>query len=306
MQMPASSKNIVWPSLAAASGGAIWGLYWLPIRQLEESGVSPAWATLMAFGVIGVVSGGLFAVRWTRVRQVQWGVVVTGIISGGSMVTYATAFVLTDVVKAILLLYLMPVWTTFLGKLILNEKITTRRIFAVALGLAGLFVILEVADGIPRPSNAGDWLALLSGFLWAWATIRIRQDTNYTALEQVGGFYIGGGLASAVAVALPIGMFGSMPATEVLIGAAPWLAIFTAVYLPFVFLIFWSSQRLSPTRVGLLLMTEVIFGVVSAALLAGEVFGWRQSVGVVLITGAALVEVTGKVEIAGSRHGKST
>ncbi len=304
--MSKGSHGTLWPSLVAALGGAIWGLYWLPIRALEQVGISPSWATLIAFGLVGMLSFVLLSIRWLRAGRVKWGALITGIISGGAMVCYATAFVLTDVVKAILLLYLLPVWTTFLGRLILKEKITSRRILAVVLGLAGLVAILEVADGIPRPSNAGDWLALLSGLLWAWVTIRVRQDTGATAWEHVGCFYIGGGTASVIAVLLPIGIFGTMPTFPALLQSALWLAIFTIVYVPMVFMVLWSSQRLSPTRTGLLLMTEVVVGVATAAIFVDEVFGWRQMAGVILIMGAAVVEVLSKVDtVTPSRRAES-
>jgi len=48
---------------------------------------------------------------------------------------------------------------------------------------------------------------------------------------------------------------------------------------------------LSPGRVGMLLMVEVLVGVGSAALLTDEAFGIREMAGALLIVSAAVVEV---------------
>ena len=53
----------------------------------------------------------------------------------------------------------------------------------------------------------------------------------------------------------------------------------------------YGAQRLTPGRVGILLLGEVVVGVASAALLTDEPFGWREGLGTALILGAALAEV---------------
>ena len=52
----------------------------------------------------------------------------------------------------------------------------------------------------------------------------------------------------------------------------------------------WGPKYLSPGIVGLLLMTEIIVGAISVALLAGEPFGIRELIGVLLIAGASMLE----------------
>ena len=72
------------------------------------------------------------------------------------------------------------------------------------------------------------------------------------------------------------------------------LGILLSLYvLPMLFLTVWPASLLTPGRVGILLMSDLLVGVLSAALFAGEPFGWREATGSVLIIGAALVEVLG-------------
>ena len=63
------------------------------------------------------------------------------------------------------------------------------------------------------------------------------------------------------------------------------------VMLPINLIILWAATRLEPARVGILLMSEVVVGVLSAALLAGEPFTWREATGAALIVLAGVLEV---------------
>jgi len=53
----------------------------------------------------------------------------------------------------------------------------------------------------------------------------------------------------------------------------------------------WGAPHLNPGVVGLLFMTEISVGTATAAIWAGEPFGWRESIGVVLITMAGLTDL---------------
>lgn len=285
-----NSERTLLPSISVVACGALWGLYWIPIRELDEIGVSPIWANFLTLGVVGIFFSFAFLIQWIRTQRMPGEIIVTGIFSGIAVIFYASGVGLTEVVKVVLLFYLMPVWTALLGKLLLRETITKFRVVAIVLGLAGLAVILGIDNGIPRPSNLGDWIALLSGMCWAYASVRIRRDIKAKVWEQVGAFYIGAVIASAVFILLPTEAFGHAPSIDSILAGKEWLAVFVIAYFPSMFLLFWANQKLSPTRVGILLMSEIIFGVVSAATLSGEPFGWTHGIGVVLIMGAAIID----------------
>ena len=290
-----SRKTVLLASIAVAVSGAIWGVYWIPIRELDSNGITASWTSFLTFGLTGIIFFVAFLVQWLKTGRLPWGVLLTGILSGTCVIFYAVALVITEVVKTVLLFYLTPVWSTILGRILLREKITPYRICAVIMGLMGLSVILGIADGIPRLSNLGDLFALASGLLWAYATVRIRDDEKAAVWEQVGGFYLGGALASALFIFLPIHGLDQAPSFEIVIESSFWLLVFILAYLPSFFLVFWGAQILSPARVGILMMSEIIFGVASAAWLSGEPFGWTQIIGVTLIFGAAIVDVSDRL-----------
>ena len=288
------------PSLAIAGSGAIWGLYWIPIRQLDAGGISASWTSFITFALVGAVALIALATQRIKTGRLHWSILLTGLLSGSCVVFYAIALVLTEVVKVVLLFYLTPIWSTILGRFLLGEQITPFRIIAIVMGLCGLAVILGIASGIPKLSNLGDVLALASGLLWSYASVRVRKDSAAKVWEQVSAFYIGGALTASVFILLPIHGFDQPPDMDALRHSLLWLVIFISAYLPSVFLLFWGAQLLSPARVGILLMTEIIFGVLSASLLSGEPFGWTQAIGIVLIFGAAVMDVSDR--LAASTH----
>lgn len=297
-----NDNRVLLPSLAVATSGALWGLYWIPIRELHAQGMPPYWTNLFSFCIVGAVAFAMLVTQWRRSGKFPGTVILIGLITGVSVILYATSLVLTDVIKTLLLFYLMPVWGTLFGRVMLKERITRTRLLAVTLGLAGLAVILDVHLGFPKPSNLGDWFALLSGLLWAYASTRIRQEKDITAGEQVCGFYVGGGVVAIAACFTPASVFGQIPDIATIGASFGWLIVFIVAFVPTVYLIFWGTQRLSPTRVGILLMTEVVFGITSAAWLSGEQFGWLRFLGVILIVGAAVVELAAAPQVVGKKE----
>ena len=276
------------PEAVIAISGALWGLYWIPVRYLEDRGVGVVWMTLGLF----LVALAMFVpvlVRHPPARAVFTPrMLVTGLLTGGSFVLYSVSIVLTEVVTAILLFYLSPVWATVLGRLLLGERFTVSRLSALVLGLGGLWVVLGGESGLPLPRNLGDWCALTAGVTWAFGTLRVHQDAAASPIAHTAALFVGGTAVIAV--------LGLLPALEAPVPAvtAPAAAIVFAVAVLSVLSaggILWGARLISPGRAGLLLMMEVITGLASAALLAGEPFGVVQAVGSTLIMAAALVEV---------------
>jgi len=280
------------PSLAVAVSGVLWGLFWMPFRALGEAGFTGGWGSLAFY-----IGSTAVLVPWALVRRRQLraagsGLLFTGAVSGAAFSLYATALLLTDVVHVLLLFYLTPVWGTLLGRLLLGERLTRYRGAALVLGLAGLVVILGIDERLPLPRNAGDWMALLAGIAWACGSLLIYVKPHIGTYETTFSFFAGGTLVTAAVALLPLQANEAIPAMGMLVEAWPWLLLLVAVFgVPPVLITLWGAARLTPGRVGLLLLGEVAVGIVSAALWSGEPFGVRESLGAVLIVGAAVVEL---------------
>ena len=276
------------PETAIAVSGALWGLYWIPVRHLEARGVGVVWTTLGLFAV-GLALLAPILIRHPPARAVfAPRMLATGLLTGGAFVLYSVSLVLTEVVTAILLFYLSPVWATVLGRVLLAERLTGSRLTALALGLGGLWVVLGGESGVPLPRNPGDWCALIAGVMWAFGTLRVHQDSTISPIAHTASLFVGGAVVIAIISLLPA-MAG--PAPVVTAQAAVIILILTVLSVVSAWGILWGARLISPGRAGLLLMMEVITGLASAAVLAGEPFGMTQAIGSMLIVAAALVEV---------------
>ncbi len=275
--------------LACLYAGAVWGLFWIPLRALEDAGINGLWITVVYFLIPTICLIPIVLSRWQHVKQGGISLQLTTMLSGGALLLYSTSIVYTDVVRAMLLFYLTPIWATILARIFLGDLITPSRIIAMLMAILGMLTIFGLGARFPIPQNIGDWLGIGSGFLWAVAMVRIRMSESHSAIELTAGFFQWSLIFSAGAAFLLAP--SQIPKIEQVLPALPLLLIFMALLvLPGTYASLWGPKYLSPGVVGLLFMTEIIVGAISVALLAGEPFGMRELMGVLLIAGASMLE----------------
>ncbi|MDC0912637.1 DMT family transporter [Paracoccaceae bacterium] len=274
---------------ACLYAGAVWGLFWIPLRALEEAGIHGLWITVVYFLIPTICLTPVTLKRWKHVKKGGLSLQLTAMLSGGALLLYSTSIVYTDVVRAMLLFYLTPIWATILARIFLNDAITPSRIVAMAMAILGMLTIFGLGAQFPIPQNIGDWLGIASGILWAIAMVRLRMSESHSAIELTAGFFQWSLIFSASAAFLLARTY--IPKVEQALPALPLLLIFMALLvLPGTYASLWGPKYLSPGIVGLLFMTEIVVGAISVALLAGEPFGIRELTGVLLIAGASMLE----------------
>lgn len=277
--------------LACAYSGLVWGLFWIPIRALSDAGINGLWATLFFYAVPLALSLPLLAFRWRPVLQGGIWLQVLGFVPALSLVFYSVSILYTDVVRATLLFYLTPLWSTLLARIFLGEPITPLRWLAMAIAILGMLVIFHADSGIPLPENAGDWIALASGFLWSVASILLRADKGSNALDLLIQNFIWSALVAAALLLVFGPALATSPPLSVYLAQLPWLiptvliVVMTGVYTSM-----WGTPKLNPGLVGLLFMTEISVGATTAALWSGDPFGWREAIGIGLISCAGMLE----------------
>ncbi|MDA0220020.1 MAG: DMT family transporter [Proteobacteria bacterium] len=284
-----------WPTLALLAAAAAWGLFWIPLRAFEEAGLAAGWATVAQFVVPAAVLAPI--ALWRRSRGLPSGIArfSSAFCLGLSFALYADSLLLTEVARTLILFYVTPAWSTILEIVFMGRRLTAVRALAVTLGLAGLYVILGGHGGLPLPRNGGDWMALASGILWAIGTLRVRQTGEQASnFENVFGFFFYGAIAALLLTLLPLPGLGELPSTARFVAFLPWLLLVAVGFLiPVMFGLLWGSRQVDPGRVGILLQMEAVCGILSAAWLTSEPFGWVEAGGTVLVISAALVEVLG-------------
>ncbi len=290
---PASSgTDIALPSVGVVLSGGLWGLFWIPLRAIDDAGVEGGWGSLAFFALCVAGLLPIALLRWRKLRRGGLEPMLAGFATGGAFALYALSLLHTDVVRAILLFYLTPVWSTVLARILLGEPISGLRLAALGAGLVGLIVILGVEGSMPLPRNAGDWMALVSGISWAYGSLRVYDRPDAPVFESGFAFFACGLLVALMLIGLPLEGNSNFPRPGAVLSVL-WLVVPVALgFGVTVFVILWGATLLSPVRIGLLLMGEVVVGVASAAVLADEPFGWRELAGTVLIVTAAILEVS--------------
>jgi drug/metabolite transporter (DMT)-like permease len=279
------------PSLAVLATGCVWGLFWYPLRAVEAEGVSGDWVNLVFFCVCATVILP-WALRRKALAEAGAGQWLIGLLLGTAFTFYTLSLVMTEVVRAILLFYLTPVWSSLLGVAFLGQRLTGRRALALSLGFAGLWLIIRNEQGIPIPENAGDWIGLLAGLCWSLGTLGSYHRPSGSIPVSVLAFSLGGVAVTLVAMAIRNSM-GDLSTDMAALGRVTPLLLILAILMfsiPNV-LVLWAAQRVEPARMGILLLAEALTGTISAALLSTEPFGPVQAAGATLIVAAAVVEV---------------
>ena len=285
------TENIA--KVACTVAGAIWGLFWIPVRALHEAGIQGLWATAVFYLVPFVLMLPIGLLRWRQIISAGWMMQGIAIIGGLCLVLYSTAFLYTDVIHATLLYYLTPIWSALLARAWLKEPITRDRTLAIVLGTAGLLVILNLDQGLPIPRNPGDWMALVSGLIWAlFANVMRRSRSSYDTVDVLFSWFFWATIIAVALALLPILDRPDPPSAEQIVTVLPWLIpVVLFVIIPGFYAITWGVPLLNPGTVGVLFMTEISVGAISAAFLTDEPFGAREILGVILITVAGLTEV---------------
>ncbi|MDA9612765.1 DMT family transporter [Paracoccaceae bacterium] len=274
---------------ACLYAGAVWGLFWIPLRELEDAGFQGLWITVVYFLIPALCLVPVTIWRWKYVKRGGFQLQLTAIISGGALLLYSTSIVYTDVVRAILLFYLTPVWGIILGRIFLGEKISTPRVIAMILAVIGMLTIFGLGSKFPLPQNLGDWLGLCSGFMWAIAMVLINKNKNHSTIELTVGFFQWSLILSLFAAVLLSP--NNLPSFDNIVPVIPLMLTFMVLLiLPGTYASLWGPKYLNPGVVGLLFMTEVVIGAISVSILAGEPFGIREITGVLFIAGASILE----------------
>ncbi len=277
-------------SLACAYSGIAWGLFWIPLRGMDSAGVTDAWATVLFYGMPLLLFSPWIFVNWRRIARCGWSLHFIGIATGVSLAFYSNALLYTEVIRGLVLYYTTPVWSLLLARIVLGENITAARILAILFGLAGMLVMFGIDVGFPWPRNIGDWMALIGAMGWAVAAVLLRKDDGSRSMEICSVYFFYGVIAAIVLAISPMAGDIEVPDWSVIVDVLPWTIPVAIIVIPGAYAAFWGAPHLNPGVVGLLFMTELSVGGITAAIWANEPLGARELTGIALITTAGLIE----------------
>ena len=251
------------PVLALLVNAFVWGVSWWPFRHLQAMGLHPLWATTIIYvlSALAILAWRPGALRQFLRHPALW-LIFLG--SGATNATFNWSVSIGDVVRVVLLFYLMPLWSLLLARVILHEKLTTSALVRVAMALVGAALVLSRGHGPDGGTGATpllpDVLALLGGFAFALNNVMLKR---------------------AAGVAWPV-------------ASTTWLL--PALCLAIVFMISnlclqYGAARLKASITAVVMPCEVLFAALTSVWWGGATLHATVLAGGVLILAAALASV---------------
>jgi drug/metabolite transporter (DMT)-like permease len=268
----------------------VWGVSWWPFRQLEARGLHSLWATTMIYTLAVAV-----ILLWQRnafshlFRQPGLWWLALG--AGLTNAFFNWAVTIGDVVRVVLLFYLMPIWAVVLARIVLGEPITLSAIARIVLALIGAALVLTPeGKSLPIPNGLAEWLAIAGGMSFALNNIMLKKYANEPEAARAVSMFFGGALcAGALAIALVSLGFIQAPVWE---QANQWVLGALALTIAFLvgnFALQLGAGNLPANVTAVVMLCEIIFASVSALLLGAGTLTSRTLVGGLMILSASLL-----------------
>jgi drug/metabolite transporter (DMT)-like permease len=266
----------------------LWGANWVSVKfALQGFAIWPFRTMSFGGGAVVLMLAARLIGASLRVEKAadRLHLAVAGLLSvAGFGALSAFAILHTSTGRTAICAYTMPIWTTLLGRVVLGERLTASRIVSLALGGAGLVVLLWplAAAGMP----IGALAAVGSAISWAAGTVyqkwaRVTAHPLAIAVWQL--------VAGAGAAAIGMLFTGLGPLTPGPLAVAG--LVYTMVGGTAIAYLLWFEivQRLPAGTAGLGTLLVPVVGVIASVALLGERPTSADLVGFALIFVAALV-----------------
>jgi drug/metabolite transporter (DMT)-like permease len=211
--------------------------------------------------------------------------------SGLTNVGFNWAVSISDVVRVLILFYLMPAWAVLLAWLLLGERPTRTALWRLLLAFTGVMVVLLPTNMKMAASTLhfsfADGLALMGGFCFAFTNVLLKK-LNHTPSESRMFAMFGGGATLALlagAAGMTQGWVNALPAIS---NSWVWLAAgLSLAFLMGNVALQYGASRLRSSTTSVVMLSEVAFGSLSAIALGAAVVDTRTLLGGLLIILAA-------------------
>lgn len=272
----------------------VWGVSWWPLRELQSAGLHPLWSTVIMYCFALLVVLSIKPMAWRGLVQYPqlWLLLLA---SGLTNVGFNWAVSISDVVRVLILFYLMPAWAVLLAWLLLKERPSSAAIVRLMLAFVGVMIVLIPATAssgsstLPIHFSFADGLSLMGGFCFALTNVLLKKLGNTPSEARMFAMFMGGALLALVAggAGMTQGWVTALPAVT-----AYWAWVAAALSLAFLLgntALQYGAARLPSSTTSVVMLTEVIFGSLSSVALGAAVLDTRTLVGGSLIVLAAVL-----------------
>lgn len=269
-----------------------WGLNW-PAVKFMMTELPPFTVRAVAFPVAATILATIAYLQGhsllpAKSERLPLFVTSIFIIFGFNMLT-SLGQSLTITSQAVIIAYTMPVITAVLSAIFVKEKIDSRVVIALALGMLGLVVLAsnDLPALIEHPS--GSIVMLGAAVCWSIGNVLIKANTWQLAPAALASWFF----AISAVLSWPLVWIIESPLSAISWPSVPVLLtlLFHIVCPMVICYLLWNIllQRLPLTIAAISLLTAPIVGVVSSVILLGDALTWQKVLSLALIVASIVV-----------------
>jgi drug/metabolite transporter (DMT)-like permease len=274
-----------WPVLGLLLNALVWGLSWWPLREMQALGLHPLWSSGLIFGLALVVLSFWKPAAWRQLLNTPalWTLMIA---AGLTNVGFNWAVATGDVVRVVLLFYVMPAWSIPIAWWVLGERPTRGALWRLALALVGVALVLKTPDTPwPWPESASDYLALMGGASFAWTNALLRRHNDTPSGARMIAMFAGGTALSLGLAVVWVGLGHTTLPTD--LSWWPYALGLGLTFLASNLALQYGAARLSAHTTALVMLSEVVFAAISSVALGVSELSARTLIGGGLIVLAA-------------------
>jgi len=269
----------------------VWGCNW-PVLKMGVTELAPLTfrALTLPFAALGMLAITRLSGDSIRIPRAQWrhlGALALFNITGWN------GFVLFGVQqlpagRSAILAYTMPIWATAIAAFVVHEPISRRKLAGLALGAAGMAVLIGEQIVVVRAAPFGAIMIVIAAILWAFGTVLLRKWRPQVPQNALSGWMM---LVGWIPLTLIAPFFDPQPLAAQLAHLSPrgWFAVVYNILFAGALanLAWFMLARSLPVAVSSLSSLPVpVVGVISGMILLGERPGLQEWIALALVVAA--------------------
>jgi drug/metabolite transporter (DMT)-like permease len=257
------NKNIgIW----AMSGTAfLWSIAGLFIKVID-------WNPIAIAGIRSLIASIVIIVYLRRPKiHLSRPQILAAIANAATMLLFVSANKTTTAANAILLQYLAPVLTVFIGAILLKERARWEHYLALPLVAAGMIIMFS--DELGGGKLLGNMFAILSAVTFSFYFVFMRMQKDGSPLESILlSHWLTAGICLTISIFLPL--------PQVTFKSAMAIAVLGVVQMGFSAVFFSIAiKRVSAIQANLIAVIEPVFNPVWVFFVLGEFPGVHALIG---------------------------
>lgn len=275
------------PILACLLAASLWGIFWYPLRILNDAGINGVWTSFVVYGIAATIMLPYFL---RQQKDISWRLVfMIALAAGWTNLSFILASLEGKIVRVLLLFYLSPIWAIVIARFILKETISLSILLLSIIAIFGAVIMLWDAEGWRSFSlDKSDYFALSSGFAFAINNALMRKAEGINITAKMFYAFSGGCLIALIAItilAMPVPEFSNSSIVLLILIACPFILIMTGTAQ-------YGATHLPLSLSSIIFLIEVVVGAISAAVLAGEAVSLQEYIGgAILIVAATCIAI---------------